>query len=171
MTPPAMQISPCRAEPDEMCYRVAGEVARDLIVAVALLDNSSAVTRRSVRGHGLQNQLDVIANKMLQCNAALSLGGRAPDYAILFRSEASYLRECLWLSYWGLLVISALFCIPMLPCLPVPPEAVCFLALSLFFQGVELGNLRYRDVVQIGELFAAKPEWDATYMGDQFTPK
>ncbi len=84
-----VQIPDCGHEPDSTCYRASGELAKQLLVAVALLDSNEAVTADNLqRRYDLQKCVRVLVNEPLECAAARQLGQRSPDYALVFQAQA-----------------------------------------------------------------------------------
>ena len=84
-----LQIHACGTEPDTECYMACGNLAKDLIIVVALLDENKRLTEQSVCSHVLQNRLIVKSEPLLTCQYDPGTGTRNPDYAVVFQAPVS----------------------------------------------------------------------------------
>ena len=84
-----MQIHACQTEPDTQCYMACGNLAKELIIVAALLNEGNRLTNRSVRDHALHRSLIVMSEPRLSCQSDLAAGTRNPDYAVVFQPLVS----------------------------------------------------------------------------------
>ena len=66
-----------------------GNLAKELIIVVALLDEGNRLTNRSVRDHALNECLVVMSEPHLTCQSDMAVGTRYPDYAVVFQPLVS----------------------------------------------------------------------------------
>ena len=76
-------------EPDTQCYMACGNLAKELIIVAALLDENKRLTTQSVRNHVLNERLLVKSEPQLACQSNPAIGTRNPDYAVVFQSPVS----------------------------------------------------------------------------------